>query len=218
MTPLRPHTTQHKGARRHRRDVPADDTRSGRGDRERSRRFSLASRVCRRVATWCVEPGPGSLPLRAATLRRLGLSIVVVSSTGRRSGELLCQSLKLSVGVVAPPPFGPALYLAPRILHEPVQSVGLLEDRRARPRAAPSSRADGADRHRVRQLVDPTRDLHTSRPAGGRASGESRMLPETRLERASGSLHCGRVRTGPESGAADPSGSGRPDPSGAGSS
>jgi hypothetical protein len=29
------------------------------------------------------------------------------------------------------------------------------------------------------------------------------MLPETRLERASGSLHYGRVRTGPESGGSE---------------
>ncbi len=71
----------------------------------------------------------------------------------------------------------------------------------APPRKARSFQADGADRHRVRGLVDPTRDLHTSRHAGGRASGESRMLPETRLERASGSVHRGRVRTGPETGA-----------------
>ena len=34
-------------------------------------------------------------------------------------------------------------------------------------------------------------------------AGETRMLPETRLERASGSLHRGRFRTGPETGAAE---------------
>ena len=48
---------------------------------------------------------------------------------------------------------------------------------RARPRTAPSSPADGADSHRVRGLVDPGSDLHTSRPAGGRGSGESRRGP-----------------------------------------
>ena len=60
---------------------------------------------------------------------------------------------------------------------------------------ATSAAADDADRHRVRRFVDPTRDLHTSRPAGGRASGESRILLETRLERVNPGFEASRVLT-----------------------
>jgi hypothetical protein len=70
---------------------------------------------------------------------------------------------------------------APRVHHRPSPRRAS-RDCLARPRTARSFRADGADRHRPRGLVDPTRDLHTSRHVGGRASGES-CLPRTRRAR-----------------------------------
>ena len=57
----------------------------------------------------------------------------------------------------------------------------------------------------TRHVISTPADL----PVGERPA-RAELLPETRLERARRSLHRGRVRTGPQTGVADPSGPGSP--------